>query len=77
MKIYFLIFLGNQTLPDHGEIGDLSSPPTESGFVSSSGWPNGQNALPMNAWVLCDECQKWRRIPATLADQIDQTNCRW
>ncbi|XP_042059152.1 histone-lysine N-methyltransferase ASHH2-like [Salvia splendens] len=68
---------GNQTLPDHGEIGDLSSPPTESGFVSSSGWPNGQNALPMNAWVLCDECQKWRRIPATLADQIDQTNCRW
>ncbi|KAL1561204.1 [histone H3]-lysine(4) N-trimethyltransferase [Salvia divinorum] len=68
---------GNQTLPDLGEIGDLSAPPTESEFVSSSGWPNGQNVLPMNAWVLCDECQKWRRIPATLADQIDQTNCGW
>ncbi|XP_057773185.1 histone-lysine N-methyltransferase ASHH2-like [Salvia miltiorrhiza] len=68
---------GNQTLPDLGEVGDISTHPSESGFVSSSGWLKGQNALPRNAWVLCDECQKWRRIPATLADQIEQTNCQW
>ncbi|CAA0840805.1 Unknown protein [Striga hermonthica] len=30
-----------------------------------------------NAWVLCDDCQKWRRIPAILADQIEETNCGW
>ncbi|KAL3641217.1 hypothetical protein CASFOL_016185 [Castilleja foliolosa] len=29
------------------------------------------------AWVLCDECQKWRRIPASLADHIEETRCRW
>lgn len=34
--------------------------------------------VPMrNAWVLCDDCEKWRRIPATLADQIEETNCGW
>ncbi|CAA3017715.1 histone-lysine N-methyltransferase ASHH2 [Olea europaea subsp. europaea] len=27
--------------------------------------------------VLCDDCDKWRRIPATLADQIDEKNCKW
>nr|GMD55584.1 histone-lysine N-methyltransferase ASHH2-like [Ipomoea batatas] len=30
-----------------------------------------------NAWVQCDDCQKWRRIPAVLADQIEETNCKW
>ncbi|KAF3337736.1 histone-lysine N-methyltransferase ASHH2-like isoform X2 [Carex littledalei] len=29
------------------------------------------------AWVCCDECGKWRCIPAGLADVIDETNCRW
>ncbi|KAG6435912.1 hypothetical protein SASPL_100793 [Salvia splendens] len=32
---------------------------------------------PRNAWVLCDKCQKWRRIQAALADQIEETNCGW
>ncbi|XP_040998884.1 histone-lysine N-methyltransferase ASHH2-like isoform X2 [Juglans microcarpa x Juglans regia] len=32
---------------------------------------------PRKAWVLCDECHKWRRIPAMLADLIDKTNCTW
>ncbi|TKY74225.1 Histone-lysine N-methyltransferase ASHH2 [Spatholobus suberectus] len=32
---------------------------------------------PRNAWVRCDDCHKWRRIPAVLADQIDETNCTW
>jgi hypothetical protein len=29
------------------------------------------------AWVLCDDCCKWRRIPALLADSIEKTNCTW
>ncbi|CAN4102381.1 unnamed protein product [Withania somnifera] len=32
---------------------------------------------PRNAWVQCDDCLKWRRIPSFLADQIEETNCRW
>ncbi|XP_061373324.1 histone-lysine N-methyltransferase ASHH2 [Gastrolobium bilobum] len=36
-----------------------------------------QHLSPRNAWVRCDDCHKWRRIPAVLADQIDETNCTW
>ncbi|XP_050388298.1 histone-lysine N-methyltransferase ASHH2 [Argentina anserina] len=32
---------------------------------------------PRNAWVLCDACNKWRHIPAELADFIDETKCTW
>ncbi|KAL6963391.1 hypothetical protein U1Q18_045018 [Sarracenia purpurea var. burkii] len=32
---------------------------------------------PRNAWVRCDDCLKWRRIAATLADSIEETNSRW
>ncbi|GMY06658.1 histone-lysine N-methyltransferase ASHH2 isoform X3, partial [Fagus crenata] len=32
---------------------------------------------PRKAWVLCDDCHKWRRIEAVLADFIEKTNCRW
>ncbi|KAJ8531165.1 hypothetical protein K7X08_026599 [Anisodus acutangulus] len=32
---------------------------------------------PRNAWVQCDDCQKWRRIATALADQIEETNCKW
>uniref|UniRef100_A0ACD5ZEQ0 Uncharacterized protein n=1 Tax=Avena sativa TaxID=4498 RepID=A0ACD5ZEQ0_AVESA len=32
---------------------------------------------PRAAWVCCDDCQKWRCIPADLADTIGKTNCRW
>ncbi|VFR00252.1 unnamed protein product [Cuscuta campestris] len=32
---------------------------------------------PRNAWVQCDDCYKWRRISASLADKIEETNCRW
>ncbi|XP_059280243.1 histone-lysine N-methyltransferase ASHH2 isoform X1 [Lycium ferocissimum] len=32
---------------------------------------------PRNAWVQCDDCQKWRRIASALADQIEETNCKW
>lgn len=38
----------------------------------------GERLLPpRNAWVQCDDCLKWRRIPSLLADQIEETNCRW
>uniref|UniRef100_A0A2P2L0A5 Histone-lysine N-methyltransferase ASHH2 n=1 Tax=Rhizophora mucronata TaxID=61149 RepID=A0A2P2L0A5_RHIMU len=30
-----------------------------------------------NAWVRCDDCHKWRRIPFSLVDSIGQTNCKW
>ncbi|KAJ9166708.1 hypothetical protein P3X46_021417 [Hevea brasiliensis] len=30
-----------------------------------------------NAWVRCDDCHKWRRIPISLVDSIGQTNCQW
>ncbi|XP_040997552.1 uncharacterized protein LOC121243496 isoform X1 [Juglans microcarpa x Juglans regia] len=36
-----------------------------------------QHPPPRRAWVLCDVCHKWRRIPALLADLIDKTNCTW
>ncbi|CAI8598342.1 unnamed protein product [Vicia faba] len=36
-----------------------------------------QPQSPRNAWVSCDDCHKWRRIPALLADRIDETNCTW
>ncbi|KAL5208403.1 hypothetical protein ABZP36_032838 [Zizania latifolia] len=29
------------------------------------------------AWACCDDCQKWRCIPAELADIIGETNSRW
>lgn len=32
---------------------------------------------PRNAWVQCDDCQKWRRIASVLADEIEETNCKW
>ncbi|CAN4099653.1 unnamed protein product [Withania somnifera] len=38
----------------------------------------GERLLPpTNAWVQCDDCLKWRRIPSLLAAQIEETNCRW
>ncbi|KAE9608947.1 putative histone-lysine N-methyltransferase [Lupinus albus] len=36
-----------------------------------------QHLSPRNAWVRCDDCHKWRRIPAVLADLINETNDTW
>lgn len=36
-----------------------------------------QTLAPRVAWVCCDDCLKWRCIPAELADIIEETNCRW
>ncbi|XP_075514162.1 histone-lysine N-methyltransferase ASHH2-like isoform X2 [Primulina tabacum] len=54
-----------------GSCGPIDSLPFSVGEVR-------EQYVPMrNAWVLCDDCEKWRRIPATLADQIEETNCEW
>ncbi|CAI9115513.1 OLC1v1016428C1 [Oldenlandia corymbosa var. corymbosa] len=36
-----------------------------------------QQFISPSAWVSCDDCGKWRRIPVALADQINETKCRW
>ena len=33
-------------------------------------------APPKDSWVQCDSCNKWRRIPAIVADQLDE-NVPW
>ncbi|KAL8482235.1 hypothetical protein ACS0TY_028403 [Phlomoides rotata] len=74
-----LLQAGNQTPSDNGGIEALNnglSGPINSLQFSSDG-VREQYDPPRNAWVLCDECQKWRRIPATLADQIGETDCGW
>jgi histone-lysine N-methyltransferase SETD2 len=36
-----------------------------------------QHVSQRNAWVRCDDCYKWRRIAAALADAIEETSCKW
>ncbi|KAE8647263.1 histone-lysine N-methyltransferase ASHH2 isoform X1 [Cucumis sativus] len=38
---------------------------------------NEQYMPPRNAWVLCDDCHKWRRIPASLVDSLGHASCTW
>lgn len=49
----------------------------ESNLNMVLGGLENQYPPPRKAWVLCDECHKWRRIPAMLADLIDKTNRTW
>ena len=35
-----------------------------------------QHTQPDNAWVHCDDCHKWRRIPVAFVKSIDEA-CRW
>ncbi|XAR62849.1 Histone-lysine N-methyltransferase [Bertholletia excelsa] len=58
------------------KIGDES---TRRGIFNLELLPrNGEHYQPAhNAWVRCDDCLKWRRIPASLADSIEETNCKW
>uniref|UniRef100_A0ACD5TWX9 Uncharacterized protein n=1 Tax=Avena sativa TaxID=4498 RepID=A0ACD5TWX9_AVESA len=66
------------------------TPATEFAFensdVISTGMPRNSAYItdgaslpqpPRAAWVCCDDCQKWRCIPADFADIIGKTNCRW
>ncbi|KAG6388642.1 hypothetical protein SASPL_150074 [Salvia splendens] len=70
---------GNETPYDLGGTGAFSNGvtgPINTGKSSISGVREKYDP-PRNAWVLCDKCQKWRRIQAALADQIEETNCGW
>ncbi|CAI9754388.1 unnamed protein product [Fraxinus pennsylvanica] len=79
----FCIFVGveagNQLSSDLGESGCASQ--RSSGETHKLElFPCGERECTVparSAWVLCDDCDKWRRIPATLADQIEEANCRW
>nr|XP_009416927.1 PREDICTED: uncharacterized protein LOC103997440 isoform X2 [Musa acuminata subsp. malaccensis] len=72
----------NQTLDvDWEACGSLKLPP---GRACNKSKPKegtcgleGQSLPQRRAWVLCDDCHKWRSIPTELADIIGETNCRW
>ncbi|XP_073119337.1 histone-lysine N-methyltransferase ASHH2 isoform X2 [Henckelia pumila] len=65
------VHFGETGYTDKGSCGPIDSLPFSVGEVK-------EQYVPMrNAWVLCDDCEKWRRIPATLADQIEESNCKW
>ncbi|KAL3845491.1 hypothetical protein ACJIZ3_002894 [Penstemon smallii] len=65
---------GHQASSNFGETGILGKDP----ISSLHSGVERDNFVPLrNAWVLCDMCEKWRRIPAALADQIEETNGGW
>ena len=33
--------------------------------------PQNQLSLQSHAWVQCDNCSKWRRVPKSVADALD------
>ncbi|XP_057490499.1 histone-lysine N-methyltransferase ASHH2-like [Actinidia eriantha] len=70
---------GDHSSADPGKIrtGDES---TTNDILNLDNMPKcvGEQHIPQrSAWVCCDDCLKWRRIPATLADSIEETNGRW
>ncbi|GAA0183197.1 hypothetical protein LIER_30657 [Lithospermum erythrorhizon] len=67
---------GNSKLADLGESGIGKSSLTGDVSTFNVGFAE-KSEKPRNAWVLCDDCQKWRRIPAILADRIEEGNCSW
>ncbi|KAL1543782.1 [histone H3]-lysine(4) N-trimethyltransferase [Salvia divinorum] len=70
---------GNETPYDLGGTGAFSNGVTGpiNTVRSSIDGTKEQYDPPRNAWVLCDKCQKWRRIQAALADKIEETNRGW
>ncbi|XP_077231882.1 histone-lysine N-methyltransferase, partial [Tasmannia lanceolata] len=57
--------------------GVLSSIGYEPPLEKSNHGLEVQCPKPRLAWVRCDDCHKWRCISAVLADEIDETNCKW
>ncbi|KAH6832766.1 histone-lysine N-methyltransferase [Perilla frutescens var. hirtella] len=70
---------GNETPFDLGGTGALTNDASGPINIMPSSFDGVREQYdPLrNAWVLCDECQQWRRIPAALADQIEETDCGW
>lgn len=80
-RFYLLIIplycLGRDSPSELGASGDFSKGSSGNSLEFISNGEMNQSDQPGKAWVLCDECQKWRRIPAALADQIETTNGGW
>ena len=55
---------------------DEKKVPASLNMVPGSGLRE-QHSSPRKAWVCCDDCHKWRHIPASLADLIEETKCAW
>ncbi|KAE9587204.1 putative histone-lysine N-methyltransferase chromatin remodeling SET family [Lupinus albus] len=72
--------VGNHKLGSVGEVnaGENRVSDNVSNLEMVPGVGLGEQQLsPHNAWVRCDDCHKWRRIPAVLADLINETNDTW
>ncbi|KAL3339725.1 hypothetical protein AABB24_028375 [Solanum stoloniferum] len=69
----------NEATYGFGEVGSRNE--TLSGGISDLDIMRSEVSQPYlqprNAWVQCDDCQKWRRIASVLADKIEETNCKW
>jgi histone-lysine N-methyltransferase SETD2 len=69
----------NHTVDDNGKTdagNDTTAEEVTNLDMPSSGVME-QNLFPDNAWVRCDDCLKWRRIPVRLVESISQTHRQW
>lgn len=78
----FFFLAGDHALFGNGQAGETGKKKVNlKGDTFINGLAAGEVAEectpPRNAWVSCDDCHKWRRIPAGLADKIEETNCIW
>lgn len=60
----------------NADSGNNSASFDEANMENISGGELGHYIPPESAWVRCDECYKWRRIPFSLLELIDE-HCRW
>ncbi|KAI3821314.1 hypothetical protein L1987_08878 [Smallanthus sonchifolius] len=66
-----------ETHPVTGSLKMNDASGLEEGSRSTGGPLSNSIMVPRSAWVCCDDCHKWRRISAILADSIESTECRW
>ncbi|KAK1384440.1 Histone-lysine N-methyltransferase ASHH2 [Heracleum sosnowskyi] len=67
---------GSHTFTDRGENKTGCSIIPNATCINMNGVED-EPSPPRNAWVSCDKCYKWRRIPALLADSIEDTKSSW
>lgn len=68
--------VGSHAFTDRGEHKTGCSIILDTTCINTNGVEDEQSP-PRNAWVSCDKCYKWRRIPALLADSIEDTKSIW
>ncbi|XP_038885000.1 histone-lysine N-methyltransferase ASHH2 isoform X2 [Benincasa hispida] len=69
--------LGNCFVDKHEKSDDIIASTVAVNLSVVQGATNEQYMPPRNAWVLCDDCHKWRRIPASLVDSLGHASCTW